>query len=431
MAENIKLAVCIPTYNRPEVIEEFIESAINWYVENNVDIFIYDSSEDEKTESVVKCWQPKYENLKYVRMDSTIHSNMKVYYIFEEFGTAGRYDYLWVCSDSIRWAPYVLDKVMASIEKGYDIIIPNYRDVEEIGEKEYCDANTLFLDCAWHMTLYGATILKVSTMLKGVDWEMLKEKYAVPECINHSHVAFYFEKLSTMQNWKAIHIPCSSNDLISSGLKKYPGWQKDTFYVWCHCWPSMIQKLPECYKHKKKVIKKSGVNSDILSYQNFILLRKDGILDIEAYRCYKKNWYGLTNVPRFVIWFLAVCPSDHVIYMSGNMPYYYLIKEWILKRKMKKYCNRYSRIYVYGAGIKAKRYTYYLNEMGIEFVGYLVSNLANNVEILNDHRVFLFNKELLNDDHIGILMALNKENAREVLKNVLPDVKRRRLFIRY
>lgn len=429
--ERNKLAVCIPTYHRSEVVEEFIETAISWYVENKVDIFFYDSSEDEKTEIVVRRWKTKYANLYYIRIDSTIHSNMKVYNIFREIGSSTRYDYLWVCSDSIRWTRNILDKIKISMEQGYDIIIPNYRDVENIGEKEYRDANMLFVDCAWHMTLYGATILKVSTMLKEVDWEILKEKYAVPECINHSHVAFYFEKLSVMQNWKALHISCPSNNLIASDLKKYPGWQKDTFFVWCHCWPTMINKLPEYYKHKEEVIKKSGVNSTILSYSNFIVLRSENILNIEAYRHYKKKWRGLTNVPCIVILFLAIFPQNYVAYLGGNKAYIYIIKKWILKRKIKKYCDKYKKVYIYGAGRKATRYTNYLYEMSLEFEGYLVSDLTDNVRVMNNHQVLLFNEDLLDSKHIGILVALNKENTEEVLETVLSGVRRSRIFIEY
>ena len=81
-------------------------------------------------------------------------------------------------------------------------------------------------------------------MLTDVDWDELTRKYGIPECINHSHVAFYFEKLSRFEGWKAFHLSLSAEDLHSSVLKKSPGWRDETFYVWCHCWPAMISKLP-------------------------------------------------------------------------------------------------------------------------------------------------------------------------------------------
>lgn len=424
---DIKLAVCIPTYNRPEVIEELIQTSNQQYMQHHFDIFIYDSSEDTRTEEVVREYKKQLSNLYYVKIDPKIHSNMKVYNIFREFGHSLKYDYLWVCSDSIRWSQQVLDSVDTYTKKEYDIIIPNYRDVEKVGDREYTDKNSLFLDCAWHMTLYGATILKVSTMLSNVNWESLIEKYAVPECINHSHVAFYFEKINCMNEWKAIHLSFPASVLTASGLKEYSGWRSETFYVWCHCWPAMINKLPECYKNKEKVIMKSGVCSETLLYPNFKNLRKDRIFNIEIYRCYKKEWKYVTSVSPLSLALLAIMPPVIVKYL-GKDALRLLIKKIILKKKIERFCSKFDRIYIYGAGIKARRFTKYLNEMGIPFEAYLVSSPLNNITGFNNHKVQTFCADIMNDSSVGILLALNEKNTVDVLKNVLMPVDKKRVF---
>lgn len=424
---DIKLAVCIPTYNRPEVIEEFIQTCARQYLQHQFDIFIYDSSEDIQTEEVVKEYKKQFSNLYYTKVAPEIHSNMKVYNIFREFGHSLKYDYLWVCSDSIRWSQEVLNSVDTYTKKKYDIIIPNYRDTEKIGDKEYCDKNSLFLDCAWHMTLYGATILNVSTMLSDVNWESLTEKYAVPECINHSHVAFYFEKINCMNKWKAIHLSFPTSVLTASGLKEYSGWRSETFYVWCHCWPAMINKLPDCYQNKEKVIMKSGIYSETLLYSNLRNLRKDGIFNLKIYLRYKKEWRYVTSVSELSLVLLAVVPSTIVKYsVKGSLRVQ--IKKVILKKKIKKFCRKFDRIYIYGAGIKARRYTKYLNEMGIPFEGYLVSGPPNNIAGFDHHKVQTFCMDILYGCSAGILLALNEKNTVEVLKSVLKFVDKKKIF---
>ncbi len=423
-----RMAVCIPTYNRPDVIGEFLNTVIGRYFQRGFDVFVYDSGTDSETESVVREAMKRYEKLYYVRIDSSVHSNRKVYNIFKEFGKKQDYDYLWVCSDSIRWSNLVLDKVTKCMAAGYDLIIPNYRDVEQIGDKEYTDKQELFLDCAWHMTLYGATILKVSTMLTDVDWDMLSEKYLVPECINHSHVAFYFEKLNRMQGWRAMHLSLEKTNLVASGLKKFSGWQKETFYVWCHCWPTMIKKLPDEYAaHKAAVIKKSGVNSDILSDANMLQLREQGILDKEIYETYKNDWHGLTDVPQRRIWFLTKVPSRMIPYLDGGRRKH-RIWENRLKRKIRRFCRRYDRVYLYGAGRKAQRYTGYLTSLGIEFAGYLVTDAAGMSPEMNGYPVQEWRKEIGEDKRIGILLALNPQNSEEALGSVLAQVDNKRIF---
>lgn len=418
---EVKLAVCVPTYKRPEVIQEFMENMAFQYIQYGFNIFIYDSSEDSLTEQIVKKGMLQYKDLHYVRIAPSVHSNMKVYDIFREFGKLQEYNYLWICSDYIRWTRRVLDSVNACINQGYDIIIPNYQDVEKIGNKEYTDKNTLFLDCAWHMTLFGAAVLKVSTMLTGVNWDALIEKYMVSDCINHSHVAFYFEKISTMKDWKAIHLSFLKSDMIVSSFRKYSGWHKDVFYVWCHCWPTVINKLPECYNNKQEVIKKIGVNAGILSYQNLRKLRGQNIFNREIYLCYKNEWRNLTNVPKFIIWEISMIPLEIINRNEAK-------KEVLLKTKIKKFCRKFDVIYIFGAGRKAGRYTGYLNEMNLSFKAYLVSKEMDNVKMKEGHKVIQFNKELLNDGKVGILLALNEENTKEAMENILCDINHRMIF---
>ena len=418
-----KLAMCIPTYNRPEVVKEFIEITAPIYIQQGIDIYIYDSSEGKETELIVYKFSSQCKGLYYVKTDSRQHPNLKVYNIFREFGGSLMYEYLWICSDSLRWSQSVLESINNYMEREYDIIIPNYRDVEKIGIREYVDKDSLFLDCAWHMTLFGATILKTSSMLEGVDWEKLVIKYMVPECINHSHVAFYFDKLSKMENnWKAIHFPVFKEDLMDSCLKKTAGWRKNTFYVWCHCWPTMINKLPECYnKNKEKVIKKHGINSNILSYSSLKDLRKEKILDILLFIYYFREWKKLTDVCPIKIFFLSLV-NPIILNMWEKH------KEWILKYKIKRFCMNYRKVYIYGAGNIAVKYTKYLTNMNIEFIAFLVSESTNVSRILENHKVSSFKKDILNDKNTGILLALNYDNSKEVLETTLKEVEKNKVF---
>lgn len=422
MMSDIKRAVCIPTYRRPEVIEEFIEKHMERYSRLQFDVFIYDSSEDTQTETIVKKWMPQYASLHLIRIDSSVHSNMKVYNIFREFGNAQNYDYLWVCGDAVSWSDNVLHEVEHCMHQGYDIIVPNHHDVEKLGTKEYTDKNQFFLDCAWQVTYYGTTILKVSTMLTDVDWDALIEKYAVPDSINLSHVAFYFEKINTMKHWHAIHLSFLESDIIVSPLKKASGWKQETFHVWCHCWPETINKLPREYKNKKAVIRKNGANSNILSHQNLKVLRSEGLLNREIYKYYKKKWHSLTTVPRLTIWFLSLVPQKAALDVKQY------IRESLLKNRIKNFCARFEQVYIYGAGKKAKRYINYLDEMNIRFEACLVSELTENADQLDNHKIIVFSPSIVEGRDTGILLALNKKNASEVLRGNLRRIKYRKIF---
>ena len=416
-----KLAICVPTYERPDVIEELLLKSLKTYSENNIDVFIYDSSPNERTKDVVWDYQSRFDNLSYVHIDSAVHSNMKVYKIFQEFEKRQDNEYLWVCSDSIRWAEDIIKRICELIEEHYDFVIVNYRDVEKIGTKVFTDKNLLFRDCAWHMTLYGATIVRTETVLKNADWDGLIAKYMIPDRINHSHVALYFEQINKMPAFQAFHLSVSKEKLSASTLKKIPGWHHDTFYVWGTCWPSMIKALPAEYLCKKEVIKKSGVNSSILSAENLLFLRNGGIYNLRIFLKYLGRWHALTDISIRLLLIIAIMPKD----------FYKSEKERKLKKKLKLFCKAYTDIYIYGCGSKANRFAGYLEEMEIEYKSFLVSKKETEKDQFRDHPVKQYARDLLDNDHAGLIVALNEGNTKEVMQTY-PEIKgKRNVFSEY
>lgn len=416
-----KLAVCVPTYERSDVVEELLFKSLRLYYDNNIDVFIYDSSTDDKTKKVVADYQREFDNLVYVRIDSSVHSNMKVYKIFQEFERNRKYEYIWVCSDSIRWAEDTVKRICELTKDKYDFLIVNYRDVEKIGTKIYTDKNQLFLDCAWHMTLYGATIIRVETVLKDVNWNYLTTKYMIPNRINHSHVALYFEQINKMPAFQAFHLSVGSEKLSASTLKKIPGWHHDTFYVWGTCWPSMIKALPAEYLFKKQVIKKSGVNSSILSAENILFLRNGGIYNLRIFLTYLGRWHTLTDISIRLLFIIAIMPKD----------FYKSEKERKLKKKIKSFCKAYTYIYVYGCGTKANRFAGYLDEMGIEYKSFLVSKKEAEKDQFRDHPVKQYTRDLLDNSRVGLIVALNEANTKEIIQTYPEIQSKKNVFSEY
>ncbi len=65
---NIKLSICIPTYNRAQFIGGTIQSLIS-QAGNNVEIVIVDGASTDNTTKVVQGYQQKFKNLVYYRGD--------------------------------------------------------------------------------------------------------------------------------------------------------------------------------------------------------------------------------------------------------------------------------------------------------------------------------------------------------------------------
>jgi len=411
-----KLAICIPTYQRADIVEELISKYMEIYTELGADVYIYDSSEDNSTEAVTQKYKEKFCNLFYIRMPTELHSNMKVYKIFQKYGFRKNYDYVWVCSDSIRWKKNVLDKVSELLNVSLDIIVVNYRDEENIGDKYYHNPFDFFVECGWHLTLYGAVLLNTHTMLENVIWKEMYEKYNVPERVNHSHLCFYFEKILKLGYFSAVHLSFPTGSLSSSTLKDYSGWRNDTFYVFGYCFPNAINALPEYYnKAKNIVILKNGKYGDIFNERNLLALRTDNLFDMRIYREYWSMWGILTDLPRWKIKQIAKMKPQRAKKKRQNLSRNIkkVIKQKIQISHLKNFTKQFSQIYIYGAGICAMRYSEYLDKMHIPYEGFIVTK-ADGQKELNHHKIIVLDEIDITNPSIGIVLGLNLNNKIEV-----------------
>lgn len=414
---NRGLAIYVPTYNRPEIIEELLYQYMDIYMRMEIDIYIFDSSTNYQTENVVKEYMNKYVGLYYEKISSIIHSNKKVYDIYKKVALEKKYEYVWLYSDHTRWSESLIRIVQTKIMKKYDLIVVDTIDAENLGDKEYIDYNDFFFDCAWRMTLYGATVVRVDTILENVPWNYLVNTYLVHDRINHSHVALYFEQVIRIKSFRALHLsikPKIAYTLGESHLSVVSGWRNEMFDVWTQYWESTIQALPECYKRKKEVIKKHGVCSGLFSDEGFQKARIENILNFKEYSKRIGIWNRYTNVEEYKILLLSIIPREFLYKLLQTEKKYI---ENRLKRNIKYFCGKYEKIYIYGCGAKSEEYFQYLNELSIRIKGYIVSSFENDKHIFHGYPVTLLNNAIIKDKKIGIIMALNQKNYREVMKN--------------
>ncbi|MDM7273530.1 glycosyltransferase family 2 protein [Sulfurihydrogenibium azorense] len=69
--ENKKVSILIPVYNRENLIEETIQSALN-QTYKNFEIIVVDNNSSDRTYEIVKNYTEKYENIKLYRNDKNI-----------------------------------------------------------------------------------------------------------------------------------------------------------------------------------------------------------------------------------------------------------------------------------------------------------------------------------------------------------------------
>ena len=305
----MRLLVAIPTYNRPEIMKEFCDKYLLAHYDAGIDVYIYDSSENDDTSDIIEKYRKRYENLSYFRMNSYISSNKKIYMIFQRYMWKMDYDYIWLCGDALRYTEKAFNKIRSYLAEGFDLIVTDIMNCEHLGIRNYEDAQVLFDDCAWYMTMYGGVILKTETMLNNVSWNELEKKYLSFDTQYYSQIGLYFEQILKIKEFKAVHIELDETEGFQSNLKKNNGWYEKRIDILCSNWVNTVYALPDYYKNRDVTIKKLGRFSDAFSYRSIYLLKRDKIYNYSKFRQYRDKWGLVTGTSITWLFLVAVLPT--------------------------------------------------------------------------------------------------------------------------
>lgn len=406
-----KLAVCIPTYKRSGIVKGFLKQSSSLFNQLGIDIYYYDSSEDDKTRFIVQQWSTEYGNIHYVHVDSGWHANYKVIHILKEQALAQKYEYLWVCGDAILCPEWMIRQILDWLVHEYDMVIVDGTGIGAFETREYRDGNELFQEHAWYTTLLGAVILNVHSMLMDVPWDYIEEVYEIPERINYAHVGFYFEMISRLDSFRALYLAVNQEIRQSQRIIR-SGWYKDAFKVMCEYWPSTIKALPSWYTNKDAAIHKLGL-AGCLSPMTILEYRKEGVYNwrvVLRYRDILKRMSGLTGLQ---LWSMAWIHPKLAYYIGvGDITGFVGALQTI--RRLHGFCEQYDTIYIYGAGMKAKLYGSYLHRKGIIFAGFLVTQRKGNPGNLLGRPVMEFSCFKEEGKKAGIILGLERQNLREI-----------------
>lgn len=408
------IAIAVPTYGRPEIINSLLNNCAEIYETFNVDIHIFDSSKDESTREIIRNWK-RSNNVYQYRLPEKMHANVKVYKIFEFFVDKG-YDYVWLCGDGIQFSKAILKKICDSvIEDDFDVIHINNRDLENIGEKVFLDKNDFFEQCAWSATMFGAIILNSKTMIQPVNWEEYEDKYLSEDIISFSHISFYFSRLSECNAIKILHLPIIGQKTCP--LKTKSGWYNDVFEVFVKQWYNTIMNLPDCYENKVDAIIKHGQYGTFRSENYFIEYRKRNIYNLEVYYKYENLWDKVCTLDKQTLKRIAEMKVDEV-------------NEAFQKKKSEflSFIQNSKQIYVYGAGGIGTVFGDYISKVLKRPIIYIVTSNDFEMKENNGNRIMEYKDILPFSEGCKVVLALNKKNLSEVLNTIGHDISRDNIF---
>lgn len=423
-----KIVMCIVTYNRAKVIEDICPRLLKSLDEDYMDMYVYDSSEDDQTQSVISRYQEQQKNLFYNRVPSHVHSSQKLYDIYQNKYIQNNYEYLWILPDYLSFSSEIMDQCKDKLAIGYDILILDWYDYKRIGSRVCQDKNEIFEDCAWVLTQYGAIILNCSTVLKNCNWEYLSEKYLTPNHRNFSHVMMYFEQILNIECLRLYHLEVPLRMVYSSEHRIIVRNTEEFLKIWGYCWPKSMYALPEYYNNKEAAINNLSKYGGHLGTEDLLGLKFNGVLTKKVFWRYMHHWKLVSQVSVMKFFLISVLPEFVIkdAVLLGN------IGDGIIKRLTWRqflwFCQKYKVLYIYGAGIRAKRYARYLDKMHINYQAFLVTELSGENSLMGHKIVKL--SDITLPENTGIIVAVNENNQKEVVPFLKKKGYKKNLFIK-
>lgn len=297
-------AFCILTKDHPEVMKEVSLNLYAALTARGFDIYVYDSSEDNRTETLINAWnQAGYNNIYYIDARFTKTGDEKLLAIYLGYGLKKEYDYIWNAKDRVMYSSDFLDRIVNDMSKNPDVILAgceedSYFFTYEKFKDEYTDPVEFFRDFGATTTSWDAIIFNRNTMLKDIDWNYYESEYKIGYSNNFNQPIVLFARLAELEQVKIIVERPEYKDRIFSN-KSGSGWSDQTINIWGVKWPAAIDRLPHIYdEYKNHVIKVETMHVCVFgSHGHMIGLASHKYLTKENFDLIRDHFNELSDIP--------------------------------------------------------------------------------------------------------------------------------------
>lgn len=422
-----RIAFCIPTKNRYLCMKELLEFLEDKTDICPMDIFIYDSSDDDKTKELAGKCEYHGGKITYIDMDEyrgnianqySAETAIKLYSIYKDFAGSDKYDYVWLSGDSVRFCNDILEKIYY-MQKSYKMITivdkacNNYNEeMYEIKEKEYMSAESYIKYNTVANSLYGAVLINTKILTK-LDWKEVYLWCSDEKLCNYIQIKLYSELAYKVDNFEAIVLNYD-NAITISVFKTDVGWRKYFLQVTVEGWRNIIEDL--------------NVTTDTKDYiWNYIYtnikIDKDYLLRLRVWNVYNKECFEKYKD------YITNCVTEAEAKEILDTPIEEL-NVWYeaSKKRLDTLCRKHSKILIYGAGLYAKIWYSVLYNLNIEVAGFVVTGKDNNPSELMELPVWTLD-EIKNDlNDIGIVIGTSKEKVAGIKENLLQYIDEDAIF---
>ena len=314
---NSLLSVCIPTYNRRDLLRFNVLELIKQAEPLNVPIYISDNCSDDGTPEIVEFVQQQYSKIINFRQKTNINE-MNFAFILRNSETK----YSWLLGDKNRindgYLKIIYDKIK---NDDFDLIVVNSappQRVKDVPSKVYYNSIELLEDIGWHMSLVCSLIIS-KQLINKINFERFSNT-------NFLHTAGVFDALIT-NNCKVLWL--NEPVIWWSDTFKINSYIDKMFPIFIDSWANSIMSISPMYplKSKLKVIKDHGIKQLLFTLVGFLDWRSRGIYNYGVFKTFSSRFNMVTNIPKYILWIIAFIPPKMLVQIKIIYLTYYLSRK--------------------------------------------------------------------------------------------------------
>ena len=233
--QELKLSICIATYNRGAFIAETLDSILV-QMQPGVELIVLDGASPDDTQVVIKDYQSRFPFIQYFR--ESVNSGVDRDY--DKAVSYAKGDFCWLMTDDDLLRPGAISRVIDNLSAETDLIIVNSevknadftkllndRFLKFNSDKEYfpIDGERLFLETAQYLTFIGGVVIR------RILWLERDRKSFYDTLFVHVGVIF--------QHSLANRTLVLSEPLITIRYGNAM-WSSRGFEIWMFKWPELI-----------------------------------------------------------------------------------------------------------------------------------------------------------------------------------------------
>jgi glycosyltransferase involved in cell wall biosynthesis len=284
---NQKISFAIPTYKRPVLLYQTVQSIIREIEDLQFDITITDDSVDETNNEVVEKLCKEYKYIKYYKNEQNLGIDANILKSID----LSESEYVWIIGEDDQFAPGALKTILNILDKNTPAFLcTNYSYVNNdftyklkehvINKKEdaILSASEFLEKYSWAIGFIGACIINKKR------WNTVEKETYIGTYF--AHVGTIFESIRDGEVYYCSK-PLVYNRAEDTSTFTWSDKAFDVFYGW----EKMLKMLTSFYT--EEILNNTIENSKILFNHNSLTWiaskRADGIFNLDIFNRYIKN----------------------------------------------------------------------------------------------------------------------------------------------